>query len=997
MKTPTSALRTHLRGSFIHLLFIAIPLSSASIASADDSPNFIVILTDDQSWVGSSQQMVPGDPRTRSDYFRTPNIERLAQMGMRFSQGYSPAASCCPTRRAIQTGQVPARHEYNADREGWTSTYQKQLNIPRMLKTADEQYVTAHFGKWDHRYDRITPYEQGYDFSDGYTGNFTGGAKGTGGPAATPDPKRIDTITDKALHFIARNHATERPFYLQLSHYAVHLDIFYNAATLRDVEQNSSPGEKHNMPEFAAMTQDLDAGIGRVLDKLIELDLLKNTYLVFMSDNGGRTTIPKAPTSDVDRNAPLRDGKHSFYEGGIRVPFIVLGPGVKPGSVSDVPVTGVDLLPTFADFAGYSNPLPDNIDGGSIRQVLQNEGDGTVARTKPFLVFHQAVDRKPISAIRLGDYKLVKTWDQNKLELFDLSRDISEVNDLSGQMNVKTQELHARLTGFLDEVDADQPSPDARRSKNEAAPTSQSSHETTKELREALIPAGVQPNVLFLAIDDLNDWIGALGGHHQAKTPNLDRLISKSVVFTNAHCAAPVCSASRHALLSGLRPSTTGWYSNTSKSLTSYERALGETVPMPTHFKRNGYRTYAAGKIFHKGTSDVSGYDYWDEVRPKFRWPKELAARGHGYQGEKGGHFHPFPPDGGAIYQKYQEGVDGQSLCWGSLEDADMPPEGMPDEQIAEWAVDRLKQSHDKPFFLAVGFVRPHVPYTAPKEFFDLYPINEVSVPKVPIDEMDDIPLWGKAMAYGTIDGGDHHNVLSIGPNYWREMTRAYLACVSFVDAQAGKVLDALEDSPYADNTIVVFWSDHGQHLGEKRHWRKQALWEESTRVPLSVRLPGATGGEVCTRSVSLIDVYPTMLGLCDLPEVQGLEGTSLLPQLNDPRAKRLRPAITTWHYNNHAARSQNFRYIRYRDGSEELYDHRTDPNEHHNRAADPGLASIKKKLASSLPTTNVMPNSLKDGEQDSYGRKFVRLRDEGVPDWLGKSPSKAVVNQGSH
>ena len=988
MNSTSPSSNTHIKA-----LFIAIVFALTASADAADKPNFVVILTDDQSWVGSSLQMMPEDPRTRSDYFRTPHIERLAQMGMRFSQGYSPAASCCPTRRAIQTGQVPARHEYNADRAGWAKTYRNQLNIPRMLKAADERYVTGHFGKWDHRYDEITPHQQGYDFSDGYTGNGNGGSKGTGGPAATPDPKLINTITDEALHFITRNHANDRPFYLQLSHYAVHLDIFYNAATLADVKHDLSPGKKHNMPEFAAMTEDMDAGIGRILDKLLELDLLANTYLIFMSDNGGRTSIPKAPESQVDRNAPLRDGKHSFYEGGIRVPFIVLGPHVEPGSVSAVPVTGVDLLPTFADLAGYPNRLPDNIDGGSIRQVLHNDGKGIVERSKPFLVFHQAADREPLSAIRMGDYKLVKTWQQNRLELFDLSRDISEVNDLSDSMGDKTSELHGLLSGFLKEVDADQPRPDGKDGKSKKKSSQTTSAATGLETR-SLIPAGVQPNVLFLAIDDLNDWIGALGGHPQAMTPHLDRLISQSVLFTNAHCAAPVCSASRHALLSGLRPSTTGWYSNTSKGLKSYARTLGATVPMPTHFKRNGYKTLAAGKIFHSGTSDVKGYEYWDEERPKFKWPEELAARGHGYQGQKGGHFHPFPRDGGAIYQKYQKGVDGHSLCWGALQAEDMPPEGMPDEQIADWAVQRLTQKHEKPFFLAVGFVRPHLPYTAPKEFFDLYPLDQISVPEVPVDEMDDIPLWGKAMAYGTIQGGDHHNVLSISPGYWREMTRAYLACVSFVDAQAGKVLRALEESPYADNTIVVFWSDHGQHLGEKQHWRKMALWEESTRVPLAVRLPGAiNGGEACSRSVSLIDIYPTMLGLCDLPEVKGLEGTSLLTQLKDPTTKRLNPAITTWHYNNHAARSQNFRYIRYRDGSEELYDHRTDPNEHHNLAADPALASIKKRLAASLPTTNLMPDSLKDGGQDSYGSRYQQLRDNGVPPWLGKVPAQHAID----
>ena len=498
-----------------------------------------------------------------------------------------------------------------------------------------------------------------------------------------------------------------------------------------------------------------------------------------------------------------------------------------------------------------------------------------------------------------------------------------------------------------------------------------------------------RPNVLFLAIDDLNDWIGALGGHPQVKTPNLDRLISQSVLFGNAHCAAPVCSASRHAMLSGLRPSTTGWYSNSSKSKQAYERTLGETVPMPTHFKRNGYVTLAAGKIFHKGTSDVKGYDYWDEARPKYKWPRDLVARGHGYQGESGGHFHPFPPDGGAIYQMYQKGVDGQSLCWGALEKADMPPEGMPDEQIADWAVERLRQSQSKPFFLAVGFVRPHVPYTAPKEFFDLYPIDEIVMPDVPADELDDVPLWGKTMAYGTIDGGDHRAVLDVGPNYWREMVRAYLACVSFVDAQAGRVLDALSAGPYADNTIIVFWSDHGQHLGEKRHWRKMALWEESTRVPLAIRLPtSAGGGQSCDQPVSLIDVYPTLLELCNLPDVVGLEGTSLTPQLNDPSTRRNEPAVTTWQYNNHAARSRNFRYIRYRDGTEELYDHRTDPNEHNNLAEEPSLNQVKQRLAAYLPTKNVVPRSIQDGGTDSYGRKYERLLSDGVPNWLGKVPA---------
>jgi len=434
-------------------------------------------------------------------------------------------------------------------------------------------------------------------------------------------------------------------------------------------------------------------------------------------------------------------------------------------------------------------------------------------------------------------------------------------------------------------------------------------------------------------------------------------------------------------------------FSNSSKGKKSYLKTLGKTVPMPTHFRNHGYKTMAAGKVFHKGTSDIRDYQYWDEARPKFKWPAHLAARGHGYQGKSAGHFYPFPKDGGAIYQMYQQGVDGQSLCWGALDRSDIPADGMPDEQVADWAVERLSKPHELPFFMAIGFVRPHVPYTAPREFFDEYPLESIKTPDVPDDEMDDIPLWGKTLAYGTIPGGDHHNVQKVGRQYWRELIRAYLACVSFVDAQAGKVLDALENGPNADNTIVIFWSDHGQHLGEKRHWRKMALWEESTRVPLAISLPGKLNGGASVQSaVSLLDLYPTLISLCDLPSVHGLEGTSLEPQLKNPLAIRRTPVVTTWQYNNHAVRSLNHRYIRYRDGSEELYDHRTDPNEHENVAKDPAYADVKKQLANALPKRNRKPASFNTDGNDSYGVRYEMLREQGVPTWLGSVPGAEVT-----
>ena len=445
-----------------YYLALILPMASmawtmleAIIAQAATSPpNFIVILTDDQSWVGCSALMDPENSQTKSDYFQTPNIERLMTLGMRFTQGYAPAPYCCPTRRSIQIGQTPARHLYQKDQDAWPEQYRQQLNIPRMLKAADPRYQTAHFGKWDHRFDEITPEEQGYDVSDGYTGNGTGGGKGSGGPAAKDDPKLMHHITHQSIDFMRRQAESQTPFFLQISHYAVHLDIYYHQETL-DQARKWTPGRRHGMPEFAAMTHDVDQTIGEILDAVEQLNLSQNTYIFFLSDNGGRNTIPKAPEAPLPRNYPLRGGKGSMYEGGIRVPFAVVGPNIPRGSVSRVPVTGLDIFPTLAELAGYSNPMPDNMDGGSMLAVLHHQGQGTIQRNNPFLIFHHAVKRSPQTALRLGNLKLVKTWQGNHLELFDLSTDLSETHDLSATLPGQTQKLDTLMTNFLEKVAAE--------------------------------------------------------------------------------------------------------------------------------------------------------------------------------------------------------------------------------------------------------------------------------------------------------------------------------------------------------------------------------------------------------------------------------------------------------------------------------------------------------------------------------------------------------------
>jgi len=442
-------------GVLIGLAFALAACSSASkpaqqpVAEAAAPPNFVVILTDDQSWVGSSLLMDPDDSRTRSDYYQTPNIERLSETGMRFTQGYAPAPYCRPTRRSLLVGQTPARHVYQEDQENWPQEYRKQLSLPRMLKDANPDYRTAHFGKWDMRSDLVTPEEMGYDASDGYTSNGTGGGKGSGGPDASDDPKLIFGVTDRASDFMEAQANAGRPFFVQVSHYAVHLDIYYQAETLEQTQP--STGEKHTMPEFAAMTSDLDAGIGTLIDKIETLGLQNNTYIFFLSDNGGRRTIPGQEPPELPRNHPLRNGKGTMYEGGLRVPFIVIGPTVQPGSVSRTAVTGLDIFPTIAELAGYAKPLPEALDGGSMTDVLSNGGQGEVSRNRPFLLFHHALDREAQTALILGDYKLVKTWKDNQLELFDLSKDIGEEEDLSARLPDKTEELHGMMVDFLTE------------------------------------------------------------------------------------------------------------------------------------------------------------------------------------------------------------------------------------------------------------------------------------------------------------------------------------------------------------------------------------------------------------------------------------------------------------------------------------------------------------------------------------------------------------------
>ena len=385
-----------------------------------------------------------------------------------------------------------------------------------------------------------------------------------------------------------------------------------------------------------------------------------------------------------------------------------------------------------------------------------------------------------------------------------------------------------------------------------------------------------RPNVLFLAIDDLNDWTGGLGGHECVKTPHLDRLASRGVLFRRAYCTAPACNPSRASLLTGVLPSTSGVYHNSQP----FRPVMPDAVTLPQHFIAAGYHVVGGGKIFHGSFPDKQS---WQEYFSKGSQPKPAVI-----------------PANGIAKDRFFD--------WGPV---DVPDEDMADMHTVQWAIDYLGESHAKPFFLAVGLHKPHLPWYVPRKYFERYPLSKVTLPKVIPNDLDDVPAAGVRMANPE---GDHKNVVEHGQ--WEKAVQGYLATISFADACVGRLLDALDHSQYGRNTIIVMWSDHGWNLGEKEHWRKFALWEDTTRVPMVFVVPGMTKTDQrCDRTVSLLDIYPTLVELCGLPARKNLEGASIVPLLKDVSAKWDRPVVTTRGRNNHGIRSERWRYIRYEDG----------------------------------------------------------------------------------
>jgi choline-sulfatase len=448
--------------------------------------------------------------------------------------------------------------------------------------------------------------------------------------------------------------------------------------------------------------------------------------------------------------------------------------------------------------------------------------------------------------------------------------------------------------------------------------------------------AADRPNVLFIAIDDQNDWIGHLGGPPLAKTPHLDALAARGTTFTNAHCQAPLCNPSRTSLLLGLRPTTTGIY-----GLAPWFRTIPEwadRVSLPQHFAQQGYLTAGTGKIYHGGTG------------PR-RQPKGKADR----QPE----FERTAPYGGVGTKPPKKLIPPTPMGNHPLMDWGVWPPNNDDTQkgdyqVASWTVEQIKNApKDRPFFLAAGFFLPHVPCYATQQWFDLYPDDDTVLPPLLADDRADTPRFSWYLHWSLPEP----RLRWLRENdQWRNLVRSYLACTSFVDAQIGRLLDALDAAGLVDNTIVVVWGDHGWHLGEKAITGKNTLWDRGTKVPLIFAGPGITAGQRCSQPAELLDIYPTLNELAGLPIRDDLEGISLQPQLVSASAPRLRPAITSHNQGNHAVRSERWRFIQYADGTEELYDLEVDPNEWKNLADEPERAAVLAAHRRWLPTVDRPP-----------------------------------------
>ncbi len=890
-----------LRSAAAVLLCLA-PSLAAQTPEAERPPNIVVILSDDQGYADLGCQ-------GRPDPVSTPGVDRLAAEGVRFTSGYASAYVCSPTRAGLLTGRYQQRF-------GFYRAPDSRMGLPLSERTladllGEAGYATGVFGKWHQGLEpEYHPLQRGFDSFYGFLGH---GGHDYFQLLATDDHSSMfrdgeriedtgyltDNLAREAVAFIERHR--DEPFFLYLPFNAVHSPL---QAPEADVEEHDTGDPERDV--YLAMLHRMDQAVGRVLDCLEHEGLREQTLVVYLSDNGGAR-------GNLADNTPLRDFKHSVYEGGVRVPFLVSWPGTLPeGEVCDEPVIGLDVLPTACAAAGVSLPGDRIYDGVDLLPLLRGEAEGPLHSS----LYWDGADGK--LAVRSGRWKWVDN--RGEIGLFDLEADVVEQENLSALHPDVTERLAGQFTAWRATM-----APHMR-AKGEDAPEriEQGASETEvaraerramrEERRRKRSGGGGAPNVLLIVCDDLNCQVGTFGDAGVA-TPSMDRLAAAGLRFDRAYCQYPSCGPSRASFLSGLYPETTGVLDN--KAFIQDTRP--GTASLPELMRARGYWTGGVGKVYHNERADP-GDEVWDAYA-RFENEAQLDM-----------------PEGW-----------GDAPAFGPSDLADDEHrDGKNARQVAAWL--RERPFGEDPFFIACGFHKPHAPFFAPRSYFEEQPAGGAAIAPAPPGDWDDIPSVAKVRRYKAF--GFELGVED--PERRQAYTHAYRSCVSYVDAQLGLLLDALEEGGLWEDTIVLFFSDHGYHLGDHFLWGKVTLFESCARVPMILRVPGRTSpGSSSGQLVELVDLVPTLAELCGLEPRERLEGRSLGPILEDPEAAVRGAAYTVVRRGRELGRSIRTLRWRYADWGgaegEELYDLRADPGEHTNLARLPGNEGVLEKLRSKL------------------------------------------------
>jgi len=483
------------------------------------------------------------------------------------------------------------------------------------------------------------------------------------------------------------------------------------------------------------------------------------------------------------------------------------------------------------------------------------------------------------------------------------------------------------------------------------------------------------PNVVFISIDDLNDWVGFLGDK-EAITPHMDSLANKGYSFLNAHCPAPVCGPSRTAILSGKWPVTTGVYDNQ----VNFAKDFFDTKSLPEHFKLNGYQVFGVGKIFHGRGTPINAFDAYGgrmgssapfdskDLRNNKQNPSHEVIK----QGKK-----ILLPLNGMPADRYWN--KSNTFDWGAV---DLPDSLFADRVSVDWAIKRLEESNEKPFFMAIGFERPHQPLFNPKRFHDLFPSDKIELPSYLEDDFDDLGHRAKQLALYPKTSGRHETVIK--HDQWKNAVASYRASVAFVDELIGDLVKAINQNKLSDNTWIVLWSDHGWHLGEKSHWGKGTGWYRSTRVPFLIIPPkGKNQGVQITQAVNLIDLAPTLADISGIPKQKTWEGNSLLPLINNPNINWDQSTVTTFAIGSHTISNEKWQLISYFDGTFELYDLKKDPNQFENLANQTEHQKVIDELKSNIP-------------KEPKWKYFMRFNDYKILVPADKSSSIKIFDQAS-